>query len=763
MFREYRKSINPPYNKKDLVVILGTILILITIPATVFLSSQTREPTSRAKSDPIDCFPGRNQSSSRLNNEHANGSEDGVAVVPPAAYAGAVQIPSSIEDQTKRAELITVGKVKKVSSRKVQGSIVTDVNLGVEQILKGDKTKKSITITIDGGQVGDLCLYAGGVPNFLEGERVLLFLDNNDNPRLVQLWQSKYSLAGTEAIQPESDKSRVSIKSVGERVGKALGKPVSIKEEDETVDVIEFIVGCPAWPVSKMPVLIEVNPANPGNGGPLGNDFLRLVYTSLNSWQALPDSYPAFSLTGQTSNLGNDHFDRLNTVVWSTLNPGVLGRHWCAQSGGVHVDSDVEIANTGFTWDPDSSDGVIGFSLESVLEHEFGHSVGLSHSDQCGFPRPLMCSGISSGERKTIQADDQAGAAFLYPLSGSPPGAPSNLTVNSGANSNSLSWNSGSGSTFATEIERSDSGCSGTFKSVQTIAAGPTAFVDDNHGDGLGAGIYCYRIKTLGVGGDSVYLVEDSGPPDTEDPVVSITAPSGGATVSDTVNISASASDNIGVTKVEFFVDGVLLDSDNSNPYSVSWDTTIISNNNHVLTAKAYDAAGNVGTSASVSVLVSNIDSQAPTVSIIDNGGDGRGGGEPEEVSGVHTIQANASDNIGVTNVEFYVDGVLIGSDTTSPYSFNWDTTSVANGDRDLTAKAYDAAGNVGTSSPVTVVVNNSTSGNPADINDDGFVDVTDLSILLSNWNTSDATADINNDGEVNIFDLSILLSNWTG
>ena len=136
---------------------------------------------------------------------------------------------------------------------------------------------------------------------------------------------------------------------------------------------------------------------------------------------------------------------------------------------------------------------------------------------------------------------------------------------------------------------------------------------------------------------------------------------------------------------------------------------------------------------------------------------------EGSTVSDNVNVTASATDNVGVIKIEFYVGGVLFGSDTTSPYSFSWDTTTVSNGSHTLSAKAFDAAGNVGTSATVTVTVDNGSSGNPADINDDGFVDVTDLSILLSNWNTSDATADINNDGEVNIFDLSILLSNWTG
>jgi len=76
-------------------------------------------------------------------------------------------------------------------------------------------------------------------------------------------------------------------------------------------------------------------------------------------------------------------------------------------------------------------------------------------------------------------------------------------------------------------------------------------------------------------------------------------------------------------------------------------------------------------------------------------------------VTGTTTIAASASDDVAVSRVEFWVDGALKGSDTTSPYSYAWDTTTTANGSRGLVAKAYDAAGNVGTSTGVTVTVNN--------------------------------------------------------
>ena len=94
--------------------------------------------------------------------------------------------------------------------------------------------------------------------------------------------------------------------------------------------------------------------------------------------------------------------------------------------------------------------------------------------------------------------------------------------------------------------------------------------------------------------------------PDTTAPTTSITAPANGATVSGTTTVSASASDNVGVTKVEFYLDGALKSTDTTSPYSWSWDTTASANGSHSLVSKAYDAAGNVGTSATITVTVSN-------------------------------------------------------------------------------------------------------------------------------------------------------------
>jgi hypothetical protein len=106
---------------------------------------------------------------------------------------------------------------------------------------------------------------------------------------------------------------------------------------------------------------------------------------------------------------------------------------------------------------------------------------------------------------------------------------------------------------------------------------------------------------------DDVSLqVTSGGSTDTTAPTTTVTAPAAGATVSNTVSVTASASDNVGVTKVEFYLDGTLKSTSTASPYSWSWNTTTVANGSHSLVTKAYDAAGNVGTSATVTVTVSN-------------------------------------------------------------------------------------------------------------------------------------------------------------
>lgn len=124
--------------------------------------------------------------------------------------------------------------------------------------------------------------------------------------------------------------------------------------------------------------------------------------------------------------------------------------------------------------------------------------------------------------------------------------------------------------------------------------------------------------------GDPTYTLYDdvavsgSAPPDTTPPTVQVTAPSSGSTVSGSVTVTATATDNVSVSKVELYIDGALLASGPGSPESAAWNTAGASNGSHSVSAKAYDPSGNVGTSATVTVTVSN---SGPPPNPIVNGG----------------------------------------------------------------------------------------------------------------------------------------------
>lgn len=96
-------------------------------------------------------------------------------------------------------------------------------------------------------------------------------------------------------------------------------------------------------------------------------------------------------------------------------------------------------------------------------------------------------------------------------------------------------------------------------------------------------------------------------PTDTTAPTATVTTPASDAGVSGTITVSATSSDNVGVTGVQFQVDGVGVGAlDTTAPYSVQWDTRTAANGAHSITAVARDAAGNSVTSAAVGVTVTN-------------------------------------------------------------------------------------------------------------------------------------------------------------
>ncbi|MBI2816205.1 MAG: hypothetical protein HYX72_04635 [Acidobacteria bacterium] len=185
---------------------------------------------------------------------------------------------------------------------------------------------------------------------------------------------------------------------------------------------------------------------------------------------------------------------------------------------------------------------------------------------------------------------------------------------------------------------------------------------------------------------------------DTAPPQTSITNPTDGATVSGVVSVTATATDNVGITKVNLLIDGAVAGTATAAPFTFSWDTTKTARGKHTLQTVAYDAADNSGASGLATVTIpDSTDSTAPVVAITNPL---NGAVVPRNTT--VTITATATDNVGVAKVEFYVAGKLVGTVTNSPYSYAWKVPARKNASYTLKAIAYDGTGN--SSSATTIV-----------------------------------------------------------
>jgi hypothetical protein len=186
-------------------------------------------------------------------------------------------------------------------------------------------------------------------------------------------------------------------------------------------------------------------------------------------------------------------------------------------------------------------------------------------------------------------------------------------------------------------------------------------------------------------------------------PSVALTEPADGATVSGALALRATAEDDQGVSQVQFLVDGTGIgtDTNGADGWSTTWNSASVADGAHTLTAVATDTAGQTAADAA-GVTVDNVD--APPTAAITSPLAGA------IVAGTTTIQADATDDRGVTQVQFLVDGAGIGTDTNGAngWSTTWDSTSVADGTHTLTAVATDTGGNTTPSAGVAVSVVNS-------------------------------------------------------
>ena len=191
---------------------------------------------------------------------------------------------------------------------------------------------------------------------------------------------------------------------------------------------------------------------------------------------------------------------------------------------------------------------------------------------------------------------------------------------------------------------------------------------------------------------------------DSTPPTVTITSPQNGSTVSEIVTITCMSSDNVGVKKVVLWINGTSTNiNDETEPYSLDWNTSEIVDGNYTIIVRSYDESDNTTDSDPVSVIVKNSDSTPPTVSITN----------PQTgvtVSDTVNITCVSTDDVGVEKVELWIDGTTTGVvDFDVPYSLEWNTTTFENGTSHIIViRSYDTSGNTTDSSPISLIIDNS-------------------------------------------------------
>jgi Bacterial Ig domain len=208
--------------------------------------------------------------------------------------------------------------------------------------------------------------------------------------------------------------------------------------------------------------------------------------------------------------------------------------------------------------------------------------------------------------------------------------------------------------------------------------------------------------------------------PDMTPPTVNLSSSSTNVTADGTITLTATASDNVGVTKVEFYEGSTKIAEDLIAPFEHAVNLSASDNGSKYYGAKAFDAAGNSAVNTTTLVVNVNIpDIIKPNVSLSSSS-------NSVSIVGPITLFANATDNVGVSKVEFYNGATKLGEDFTAPFEQIVNLARADNGSKNYGAVAFDTAGNSNNSNLITVIINMVGLGNNPSI-----------SGHIANWTTT--------------------------
>jgi len=381
-------------------------------------------------------------------------------------------------------------------------------------------------------------------------------------------------------------------------------------------------------------------------------------------------------------------------VAWNAL---ILPLKISAPDGSATYSA---IANA-FTYAVDHGARVINISyggssststLDSAVNYVWTHNgVIFASAGNAGTSAPqypAACKDVVAVSATGYDDDFQTWSSYGSDVSLCAPGIGIWTTKNDGT------YNAVSGTSFSSPVA---AGCAALLLAYNPqLTNSDIVNLLERNADDLGAAGYDIYFGYGRVNAYRALLAAGAPSVDTTPPVTSIASPASASIVSGIVNVQANASDNVGVTKIELYVDNVLANISSQVPLFYAWDTTGLANGLHTLHSLAYDSAGNTGASSDVSVDVENNPAVStdttPPIAQITSPMTG------SIVKRSQKIYTATSDNVGVVRVELYVDNAFAASSTTSSPTFTLNTTKWSKGTHTLEALAYDAAGNAGAS-----------------------------------------------------------------
>jgi fibronectin type 3 domain-containing protein len=277
------------------------------------------------------------------------------------------------------------------------------------------------------------------------------------------------------------------------------------------------------------------------------------------------------------------------------------------------------------------------------------------------------------GRTYDIAFDDVAAAPFLInPGDVTPPGTPANFVANaSAANIIDLTWDASTDNLGVTGYDLYRNGnlliILGAVTSYSDTAVVPSTTYQ-----------YAVRARDAAENISAASAATATTPADTTPPTVTLTAPASGATLFGTIAMTATAVDDVGVAHVEFLVNGAVVNTDTTAPYSFDWNSTSVPDGPVTITARAVDTSNNAALSAEAVITVDNT---PPDTTITAS---------PLAFSKSNTASFSFTATEANVTFECALDGTALAV-CTSPKTY----AALTNGAHSFQVRATDAAGHI--------------------------------------------------------------------